>query len=279
MTYPQYPTSPNDPQGGQGWQQPGQPYMSPEQARQAWAQQTWTQQQYPGQQQYPTGPGGPPPPWGSPPGYGQPTPPPQPPQRKFGWGARIGAGVLGLFLFGSCMNAIGSREPRATNTADTTPTQQQAAAPAAPAAPVVPVVPAQPAAPAFPGAQPGDIVTSSSGNVTINGVTIIAAPLTPGDATFGSTLCTTVVYANDSGDQVSYGIFDWSMQNPAGAIVNITFFGGDDAHLGSGELASGGSTQGTVCFEDENASSGDYVLLYDRPSFFSSERAAWINPR
>lgn len=248
--------------------------MSPEQARQVWTQQAWTQQQYPGQQQYPTGPGGPPsPPWGPPPGYGQPTPPPQPPQHKFGWGARIGAGVLGLFLFGSCMSAIGSREPRATNTADTATTQQQAAAPA------VPVVPAQPSAPAFPGAQPGDIVTSSGGNVTINEVTITAAPLTPGDATFGSTLCTTVVYTNTSGDQVSYGIFDWSMQNPAGAIVNITFFGGDDAHLGSGDLAPGGSTQGTVCFEDDNASSGDYVLLYDPPSIFSSERAAWINPR
>lgn len=251
--------------------------MSPEQARQVWTQQAWTQQQYPGQQQYPTGPGGPPsPPWGPPPGYGQPTPPPQPPQppqRKFGWGARIGAGVLGLFLFGSCLSAIGSREPRATNTADTSTTQQQAAAPAAP------VVPAQPSAPAFPGARPGDIVTSSGGNVTINEVTITAAPLTPGDATFGSTLCTTVVYTNTSGDQVSYGIFDWSMQNPAGAIVNITFFGGDDAHLGSGDLAPGGSTQGTVCFEDDNASSGDYVLLYDPPSIFSSERAAWINPR
>lgn len=268
MTYPHYPTSSNDPQGGQGWQQPGQPYMSPEQARQV-----WTQQQYPGQQQYPTGPGGPPtPPWGPPPGYGQPTPPPQPPQRKFGWGARIGAGVLGLFLFGSCMNAIGSREPRATSSANSATTQQAAV-------PIAPAAPAQAAAPAFPGAQPDDIVTSASGNVTIDGVTLIATPLSPGDDTFGSTLCTSVTYANDSGDQVRYGVFDWSMQNPAGAIVNITFFGGDDAHLGTGELAPGGRTEGTMCFEDENASSGDYVLLYDSPSFLSSERAAWINPR
>lgn len=270
VTYPPYPTSPNDPQGGQGWQQPGQPNMSPEQARQVWSQQAWTQQQYPGQQQYPIGPGGQPSPhWGPPSAYG----PPPPPPRKFGWGARIGAGVLGLFLFGSCVSAIGSREPSAPNTTGSASTRQQAANT------ITPAVPAEPAAPAFPGAQPGDVVTMAGGSVTIDGVTVVAAPLSPGSSTFGSTLCTTVMYANDSDDQVSYGIFDWEMQNPAGAIVNITFFGGDDAHLGSGELVPGGSIEGTVCFEDENASSGDYVLLYDPPSFFTSDRAAWINPR
>ncbi len=185
------------------------------------------------------------------------------------WAARIGIGVLCLFGFGACVNAVTPDTPRASRTATPAGSQQQAA----------PAGPAEPVTPAFPGAQPGDVATTPGGSVTFEGVTITGGPLAPGSDTFGATLCTTVTYANGSGEQVSYGVFDWSMQNPSGAIVNLTFFGGDDSHLGSGDLAPGGSTQGTVCFEDENASGGDYLLLYDPPSFLTQERAAWVNPR
>ena len=61
--------------------------------------------------------------------------------------------------------------------------------------------------------------------------------------------------------------------------MNLTFFGGEDSFLSTGELVPGGTVSGQVCFEDANAGSGTYVLLYDPLSFLSSERLAWLNAR
>jgi hypothetical protein len=134
--------------------------------------------------------------------------------------------------------------------------------------------------PAFSGARPGDLATNPGGTLTTETLAITATELVEGDDTFGEALCATVTYLNRAQDRtVRYGLFDWSMQNPNGAIVNITFFGGADSQLQSGELAPGGTVTGDLCFEDENATPGPYVLLYESPSFFTDQRLAWINPR
>lgn len=261
MTYPPYPNPPNGP-GGEGWQQPGNPYLTPEQAQQFWAQ-----------QQYPTGPGGPPM-WNQP-GYGYPPPPPPPPKKpRLGLGARIGLIVLAVLVVGAIGDAGSDAET--TEAADSTPAVRQ---PADAAAPARPAPPAEPEIPDFAGAREGDVAGAPDSPLRVDDVMLSATALTKGDSTFSQTLCTRVSYRNGSAESISYGPFDWSLQNPRGSIVSLTFFGGADSQLSSGELAPNGTVEGDMCFEDENASKGDYVLLYDPPSFFTQERAAWINPR
>jgi len=72
-------------------------------------------------------------------------------------------------------------------------------------------------------------------------------------------------------------MFDFTMQDVSGAIVNPTFFGGGDA-LGSGDLAPGGGVRGDVCFEDKANARGTYVVLY-KPNMFLSDRGAFVNSR
>lgn len=238
--------------------------------------------------QPPQQPYGAPPQWGPPrapygayagpqgyaaPGQPQFAPPPPPRKPRFGLGARIGM-IIGAVVVGAIGNAASGD--------DETPgvTVPAVTADAAVAAPV-PTEPATaaPASPAFPGAQPGDLAVDPGGTLVLDDVAVTAQALAEGDSTFGATLCTTVSYLNNGGDTVSYGAFDWTMQNPNGAIVNLTFFGGEGNFLSTGELAPGGTVTGQVCFEDQNASAGQYVLLYDAPSFFSTERLAWLNQR
>lgn len=229
--------------------------------------------------------------YGPPPQYGPPQhqtgqhptgqqPYPSPPPKKKRTGLKVFGGIVAsMFIIGSCNNALRGDDTTTAVTDTGSAAVPAAAAPAAPGVADNPNGPAVAQPPAFPGAQPGDLATDPGGTLTLDGLTITAAALEEGDNTFNETLCTTATYTNGSSTPASYGVFDWSLQNPGGAIVNITFFGGDDNHLGSGELAPGGSVTGTLCFEDQNPAAGQYVLLYDSPSWFDAGRGAWLNPR
>lgn len=238
-------------------------------------------QPYPPQPAYgppPQQPYGGPPAWGPPSAYGPPpgqyqAPPPPPRKPRFGTGARIGIAVLGLFLVGAISNAGKDDRP------STPRVPVAAAAPVVPAADQPAPAPEPAPAAAFPGSLRGDVTGEAGATLVLDELSITAAALDEGDSTFGETLCATVSYVNGGTDAVSFGAFDWSMQNPSGAIVTITFFGGAGDFLPSGELAPGGRTSGEVCFEDANPSSGQYVLLYDPPSFFSADRLAWLDER
>jgi len=131
--------------------------------------------------------------------------------------------------------------------------------------------------PAYPGGQSGDVVATGDGTVTLDGLSVTSTKLRRGDSTFRKTLCTTVTYANGADRTASFGIYDFQLQDPKGAIVNPTYFGGGDG-LGSGELAPGGSVSGDVCFEDKAATKGRYIVLYD-PSVWSSDRGSFLNDR
>lgn len=222
------------------------------------------------------GPAAPPvPPYG---GYpGGPVPPAPQPPRKRGIGKKIGIGVLVLIGVIILSNALGGGRDSETST------PAPAAAPAAPVEqPAVVDVPAAPAAaaPAFPGSTAGDVVGAPGATLTVDDVAVTTTALEPGDDTFRETLCSTVTYVNNGSSNVSYNLFDWSLLNPSGSIVNASFFGGDGAaSLSTGELTAGGRTSGQVCFENEQGSAGQYVVLYDGASFFSNDRAAWINER
>lgn len=133
------------------------------------------------------------------------------------------------------------------------------------------------APPAFPGATSDDVVAQAGEAVDVDGLTVTATALTPGDDTLGDTLCTTTTYANGTGSAASFNLIDWKLQDPNGTILNTGFTGSDNL-LSTGEIAPGGSATGDVCFDAPQGSpSGQYVVLLD-PSFsFTPQRIAWLN--
>lgn len=134
--------------------------------------------------------------------------------------------------------------------------------------------------PPFPGSTPQDVVTQAGQSVNADGLTVTSGALRPGDGVLGSTLCTPVHYQNGTDTPVAFNsMFDWKVQDPNGAIVMATFVG-SARMLNSGQLAPGGQASGDVCFQSPtDEASGQYVVLYDPPFRFSSERVAWLNQR
>lgn len=133
------------------------------------------------------------------------------------------------------------------------------------------------APPAFPGATSDDVVAQAGAAVDVDGLTMTATALAPGDDTLGETLCTTVTYANGTSSAASFTLFDWKLQDPNGTILTTGIVGSQNP-LSTGQIAPGGSATGDVCFDAPQGSpSGQYVVLFD-PSFsFTSERVAWLN--
>ena len=133
------------------------------------------------------------------------------------------------------------------------------------------------APPAFPGATADDTVAQAGAPVDKDGLVLTSTAIKAGDSTLGKTLCTTVGYSNGTDKSVSFNGFDWKLQDPNGTILTMTIGGSDDT-LNSGELAPGGKVAGDVCFENKNAPSGQYVVLYEG-NVFSGDRVAWLNKR
>jgi hypothetical protein len=137
---------------------------------------------------------------------------------------------------------------------------------------------AAPAGPTFKGQQKNDTTAEPGQTITLDEVAITSAPLVEGDSTFGPTLCTNVTIVNNGADTQSFNPFDYKLQDPAGASRDTTI-GGSETLLNSGDLASGGTVTGDVCFGNKTTAPGQYALIY-APSFsFSKERAVWVNNR
>ena len=130
--------------------------------------------------------------------------------------------------------------------------------------------------PAFPGAQDSDVVGQAGGPLVLGDVTVTSTALVPGDATLGPTVCTTATIQNQSDETINFNLFDWKLQVPSGTISNTGATGSTDL-LSSGEVAPGGTATGDVCFDNEAAESGQYVVLYEPVLSFFSDRAAWIS--
>ncbi|GAA2849548.1 hypothetical protein GCM10010472_03190 [Pseudonocardia halophobica] len=189
--------------------------------------------------------------------------------------AGIATSVLALLI---CMlwaaafgNAVDDTRTSASNSTSASQSSalSDSAETAAPAGPVN-------AGPTFPGKKDGDIALAAGGTVTFDGLAVTSTPLRAGDSTFEKTLCTTVSYANGGTSTASFSVFDFELQDPAGAILSPTFFGGGKG-LDTGELAPGGKVSGDVCFEDKARTNGVYVVL--EPNMFVSERGAFTTQR
>jgi hypothetical protein len=183
---------------------------------------------------------------------------------------------LGLMVCFAWVLGIAANMPSTTSGSSTSTVA--AAAPSLSTLGAAPATNNQPAA--FPGATSQDVVQQAGSPANLDGVTVVAGPLRPGDGVLGHTVCTPVSYQNSQSTPVSFNLlFDWKLQDPNGAITSATVFGSKHM-LQSGQIAPGGQTSGDVCFDASNGSpSGQYVVLYDPTFRFTSERIAWLNAR
>ena len=164
--------------------------------------------------------------------------------------------------------------PAAGQSAQAADKAAAAPAPASPAA--VPSPAAAAAAAAFPGAKKDDVIGQAGDALKLGDVTVTSAAIVNGDATLGATLCTPVSLSNGSKGTIDFNTYDWKLQSPGGTIVDPTIVGSENM-LRSGQLVSGGSTTGDVCFDNKTPESGKYVVLYSPMFKLFSSRAAWIN--
>lgn len=132
--------------------------------------------------------------------------------------------------------------------------------------------------PAFPGKQARDFAAYPGEGVTFSGgVWVSTTPIRQTRRSGDRYICTDVTLKNGSAEAARFSYTDWKLQVPTGVITEATWTG-SDRDLQSGELASGGTTSGDVCFDAPKSglTDGVYVVLLE-PEFFSSERIAWIN--
>jgi hypothetical protein len=132
----------------------------------------------------------------------------------------------------------------------------------------------------FAGMQGGDTAANAGDAVTLDDVTITANSLFDTTDFAGDPhLCTAVTIKNAGDKPANFHDWDWKLQDPAGAIRS-TSYTGRAGQLSYGEVATGGTVTGDVCFDNPPGSPpGQYIVLND-PSFdFSSDRIGWINQR
>jgi hypothetical protein len=142
------------------------------------------------------------------------------------------------------------------------------------------------AAPVFPGEMRGDVVGQPGDSLTIDGLSVTASELFDGKTTTyddSPSLCTSTTLKNNSGAVITFDTFDWNLQTPGGVINYTVHYGSDNQLSGGGKIAPGGSTSGDVCFSNDEAGPGQYVLLYTPPLTSDyqppSGRAAWLHFR
>lgn len=127
---------------------------------------------------------------------------------------------------------------------------------------------------AFLGQTRQDILAQPGVPATRDSVSITATALTPGEQFGDPIVCTSVSMQNGKDEQISFGSYDFKLQDTGGAIRTPTFTGDND--LASGDVAPGGQVSGNVCFDGANT--GQVVVFYDPTlSMSSNARIAWIN--
>jgi len=133
--------------------------------------------------------------------------------------------------------------------------------------------------PPFPGAQESDLVGAPGDSIDMDGVVVTVSELTYKEDVLGEYLIASVTVQNNTDDTISYNAFEFELQNPGGSVESTTF-GGTDNYLGSGDIVPGGSASGELPWEAKNGDeSGKFIVLYEPISFWSSDRAAWVNER
>ena len=130
--------------------------------------------------------------------------------------------------------------------------------------------------PKYAGALKDDKVASAPGaEISLSGWTTTASALKPTENPLGTNLCSNVSMTNRDDKQQEYNGLSWKLQTPNGNVQDITFGGEND--LSTGGLAPGGNVSKTVCFEDQNAGAGQYILSWTPDIFSNKARGIWLN--
>ena len=137
----------------------------------------------------------------------------------------------------------------------------------------------EPAGPTFQGMKNSDEATVPMEPLVTGRVGYTTGPLQQASRYGTRILCATVAIVNQGATEVTFGYFEWKLQDPDGVISTPTILDGGRPTLTSwAELAPEGSVQGDVCFDgDATELPGEYVLFRDEVGLFSNKRMAWVN--
>lgn len=208
---------------------------------------------------YPPNPGYGQQPYGAAP-YGQ---PPQPePKKKKKWPWIVGGIVALLVIVGACSGGSGD----STGTSSTSTKSTEESASGSDPSESQESTKAEGSGSAGTDVSQGETVDMDGMQVTVSNVR------TESDA-LSSYVCSDVTLQNNSGKQKSFSQFDFKLAKPNGVIADSTFTGLPTTNLESADLADGGQTSGTVCFDSDGAS-GEYKVEYSG-NIFSSKKATW----
>lgn len=175
--------------------------------------------------------------------------------------------VVGGMITGGDSDETTTAEPTTSEAAPVdpvAPVAEQEAAPEAPAeeapAEEVPEAPVEETDPAT-DVTVGETARSGDVAVTVSNLRFASDVL-------GQYICSDVAYLNEGDSSKHFSQFDFKLHKPNGVIANTTFTGLDIKNLESAELAPGGATDGTVCF-DTDGTPGEYQVEYSG-GFFST---------
>jgi hypothetical protein len=122
--------------------------------------------------------------------------------------------------------------------------------------------------------QPKDVCADANGTVTLQGLTVTAAPLKiTSNGIGGKSLCSEITLKNDSGESQDYNALNFKIQTPSGD-VSSTSTTGIGSTLNSGTLVAGGTKTGTICRTDATEK-GQYVVIY-KPNPWMDDRGVWL---
>jgi hypothetical protein len=191
----------------------------------------------------------------------------------------IPAVFVGLAVVSAAAGGGGGTDTVNTASDAETETDTEAPSTEAPAATKAPEKKAAPAdaGPDYPGKLKGDKAAKPGEPIELSGWTMTASAIESTPSPFGTEqLCSTLSFTNRDDEQQEYGPLSWKLQFPNGAVSDPSYIG--DNHLESGGLAPGGKIDGKqVCFEDEAAGPGQYILFWQPDVFSSEKRGAWLN--
>lgn len=123
----------------------------------------------------------------------------------------------------------------------------------------------------YPDQQKLDRCADVNGQVMNFGFTVTVANIgRTGEDVFGPAICADVSYLNRADGASSYNVFDWKLQTPSGVVQSFEL---TEATLHSGDVVSGGTVSGSVCFKDRGES-GQFVLIW-KPEL-RSDRGIWV---
>ena len=168
----------------------------------------------------------------------------------------------------------------AVTTAVTTPPVSTAPTTAAPVVTAAPTTAAPATAPPttaagvnYPGKEKADRVASPNGAVELSGFTTSVSNVAREEGYFDDGLiCGSVTIRNRDTKAQAYGSFDFRLQTPGGEVKTVTIAPGED--LGFGDLITGGSKTGRVCWNDPGQP-GQYIVIW-KPDSFRADRGIWL---